>query len=125
MGFLSYSLTYFTRERTALETAPASQGTIYHARQLLKMLDDLRDEGYLGLNDELEASCQGVSRLRAYLAAQRVPPFPLPGGLPGEAEYGPQTVELTAALRDLAAAARASRETADNAFLPELARFCQ
>ena len=125
MGFLSYSLAYFTRELAALETAPASRETVYHARQLLKMLDDLRDEGYLGLNDALEASCQGVSRLRAYLAAQHVPPFPLPGGMPGEAEYGPQTVELTEALRDLAAAARESRESADNAFLPELARFCQ
>ena len=125
MGFLSYSLDYFTRELAALETSPASQETVYHARQLLKMLDDLRDEGYLGLNDALETSCRGVSRLRAYLAARHVPPFPLPGGMPDAADYGPRTMELTEALRELTASARESRETSDNAFLPELARFCR
>lgn len=57
MGFLSYSLGYYRRELQALAGARPSGESVYRARQLLKMLDDLADEGYTELGERLEAGC--------------------------------------------------------------------
>ncbi|MDE7207414.1 MAG: hypothetical protein K2N90_09730, partial [Lachnospiraceae bacterium] len=67
MGFISFSLDFYRKELQKLETDAASEETIYRAKQLLKMLDDLIDEGYTELNEKLEEAYQGVSRLRTYL----------------------------------------------------------
>ena len=53
MGFLSYSLGYYRRELQALAGARPSGESVYRARQLLKMLDDLADEGYTELGERL------------------------------------------------------------------------
>ena len=50
MGFISFSLDYYKAELQKLESAMASEENVYHAKQLLKMLDDLLDEGYTELN---------------------------------------------------------------------------
>ena len=67
MGFLSFSLNYYKDQLQKLESDIVSEETIYHAKQLLKMLDDLIDEGYTELNEKLEEEYQGVSRLKYYL----------------------------------------------------------
>ncbi len=54
MGFISFSLDYYKKELQKLESVPVSAETIYRAKQLLKMLDDLVDEGYTELNEKLE-----------------------------------------------------------------------
>lgn len=53
MGFISFSLKYYEKELKQLETTPVTAET-YKAKQLLKMLDDLVDEGYTELNERLE-----------------------------------------------------------------------
>lgn len=76
MGFLSYHLNYYCDALERLESGTAEEGSVYHARQLLKLLDDLADEGYYTLNDTLEERFQGVARLRTYLEKNHAVPFP-------------------------------------------------
>ena len=75
MGFLSFHLSYYKKELEQLEKGIAAKKNIYHAKQLLKMLDDLVDEGYMELNEKLEEACQGVSRLRTFLEENGAGPF--------------------------------------------------
>lgn len=124
MSFLSYHLSFYRRELQTLEDTPPTAAHIYRARQLLKMLDDLADKGYLELNEQLEASMQAVSRLRQYLRQNCVEPFPLPPRPDTIYRYDPAEAELSTALDSLAAADTA--EAADNnPFLPRLAQFCE
>lgn len=60
MGFLSYNLGFYHDELKKLEKNPATENSIYHARQLLRILDDLADEGYTELNKLLEKEFDGV-----------------------------------------------------------------
>lgn len=77
MGFISFSLDYYRKELKKLKNSAVSQEMIYRAKQLLKMLDDLLDEGYTELNETLEESCQGVSLLKEYLRNNNASPFPV------------------------------------------------
>ena len=75
MGFISFSLEFYKTELQKLQASPVCDDTLYRAKQLLKMLDDLLDEGYTELNVKLEEACNGVSKLRAYLKDNGVEPF--------------------------------------------------
>lgn len=77
MSFISYNLDFYRNELNKLETTAVSEKTIYRAKQLLKMLDDLLDEGYTELNKVLEEKYSGVSTLRAYLKSHNAEPFPI------------------------------------------------
>ena len=55
MGFLSFHEKYYMKAVQRLESGPLSSADVYEAKQLLKILDDLADEGYLELNDYLES----------------------------------------------------------------------
>lgn len=127
MGFISFSLNYYKDELQKLESTAASQETIYHAKQLLKMLDDLLDEGYTELNASLEEACQGVSRLRDYLRKNSAYPFPIYRKAMTEAEviYEQEEIELTNAINELIICGKESYNESDNAFLAELVHFCE
>lgn len=127
MGFLSYNLKYFANEIIRMESSETNSKEIYHARQLLKILDDLLDEGYTGLASSLEASCNGISRLRNYLKANNVKPFPEPHRIQEslDIEYDSNSIELTAAVQELMNAANESQDIRCDAFLNELACFCK
>ena len=75
MGFLSYNLHYYQTELQKLKAAPAAQDSLYHTRQLLRMLDDLTTEGYTELNKQLENEFSGVSRLREHLKRNHAAPL--------------------------------------------------
>ena len=49
MSFISYSLKYYHDALKEFESGVATAEKIYKAQQLLKMLDDLTDEGYTEL----------------------------------------------------------------------------
>lgn len=127
MGFLSFHLNYYEKELQRLECDDVNDTSIYHARQLLKILDDLLDEGYTALNDALEASCRGVSRLRAYLQGNGAVPFPTVrnGMAEADASYTREDVELTCALGELVRRSAERSEKSASPFLPELIRFCE
>lgn len=127
MGFISFSLDYYRNELHKLESAVASQETVYRAKQLLKMLDDLLDEGYTELNESLEASCKGVSRLRKYLKDNHEEPFSIYRKAITEADviYEQDEVELARAINELVVCAKESKVGSDDVFLSELICFCE
>lgn len=127
MGFISFSLDYYKDELQKLESSAASQETIYHAKQLLKMLDDLLDEGYTELNEILEKSCQGVSRLRKYLRNNGAGPFPIYHKTITETDvvYEQEEIDLSEAIDELVMHAKECDAESDDAFLTELVHFCE
>lgn len=127
MGFISFSLEFYKQELNNLEASAVSEQTIYRAKQLLKMLDDLLDEGYTELNKKLEEAYSGVSRLRAYLKDNHAEPFHICRKPFSQADvvYGRQSYELAEAIKELAENAEKSTDVCDDVFLSELARFCK
>ena len=127
MGFLSFSLNYYKDQLQKLESDIVSEETIYHAKQLLKMLDDLIDEGYTELNEKLEEEYQGVSRLKYYLKENNAVPFPAHGKSVTEENirYEENDTELAAAITELMKRAEKSVDTCKDAFLTELIHFCE
>ena len=127
MGFISFSLKYYEKELNQLEASPVTSERIYHAKQLLKMLDDLADEGYTELNEWLEEKFQGMSRLRCYLTKNGAEPFLLCRKVAGESQvaYEESEVELTVAIDELVQKAVASGSVCKDSFLQELLRFCE
>ena len=127
MGFLSYNLHYYQKELQKLESAPVSQESLYHARQLLRMLDDLTDEGYTELNEQLEITFYGVSRLREYLKRNHAAPFSPPemrvsrSTLP----HSEQNIELRGAISQAMHAAAAVPGYSPIPFAGNLRRFCR
>lgn len=127
MGFISFNLSYYGNELQRLESDIVSPEAIYRAQQLLKILDDLLDEGYTELNETLERSFCGASRLRSYLTANHVEPFPIYHRELAEADvtYEQNEVELTRAINELIVCAKERNIESDNTFLAELIRFCK
>ena len=127
MGFISFSLDYYKAELQKLESAMASEENVYHAKQLLKMLDDLMDEGYTELNEKLEEEYQGVSRLQRYLKDNHVEPFYMlhKSFVEADVTYEQNDMELITAIMELTENAQKSIGISEDMFLPELIRFCE
>lgn len=127
MGFISFSLEFYKKELQKLKTDIVSEETIYRAKQLLKMLDDLLDEGYAELNNKLEEACSGVTELRAYLKDNGIEPFPIHRKpfLGTDVAYERQSYELVWAIKELTENAKKSTDVRDDAFLSELIDFCK
>lgn len=127
MGFMSFSLNYYCGELQKLESGAATAEKIYRAKQLLKMLDDLVDEGYTELCEELEKVFQGVSRLRKYLQSNHAEPFELQRKTMNDVDvmYEQEKLELVEAI-DIAIRKTGEIKTkSDDAFLNELTSFCK
>lgn len=127
MGFISFNLNFFKNELQKLNTVPASEENIYRAKQLLKMLDDLTDEGYFDLNNKLEEDCFGVSRLKQYLKDNNAEPFLIydKAFSKNEVTYDKCPYELTEAINELIQNAEKSKNICHDAFLSELVIFCE
>ncbi len=127
MSFISYSLKFYEKELEQLENATATEKNIYKAKQLLKMLDDLLDEGYTELNEALEERCRGVSRLKKYLQEKGAEPFAIAKGdiTAGELEYRQDSLELVQVLDEAMKQANGVTTSSKEPFLRELIRFCE
>ena len=53
MGFISFNENYYRNKLEEYECNDLLSADIYEAKQLLKVLDDLTDEGYTNLNDRM------------------------------------------------------------------------
>ena len=127
MGFLSYNLNFYDYELKKLEEHPATENDIYRARQLLRMLDDLTDEGYTELNTLLEREIHGVSRLQKYLKGNHAAPFYAFSNHPDSEilYYSEGKTELCQAILNAVNEANGFSKTAILPFTDKLRRFCQ
>lgn len=125
MGFISFHEKYYAEALKRLEGRPLDEAGLYEAKQLLKVLDDLLDEGYTALDRALEEKYGAVSRLRAILAAHGEKPFPAPDRPPLHPGYAGAEVGPEAVCRELTARAERGAAPADDAFLADLRRYCR
>ena len=127
MRFLSYNLSFYDHELKKLEANPATETDICRARQLLRMLDDLTDEGYTELHTLLEKEFRGVSRLQKYLKENHATPFRIYSNCP-DAEtlsYSEDETELNQAILYAVNAANEVPVMTTLPFADRLRRFCQ
>lgn len=75
MSFISYNLLFYKSSIEYIESFPVDEHKIYLAKQLLKIIDDLVDENYLDLKEEVEKSFNGVNRLYNFLKVNNQTPF--------------------------------------------------
>ncbi len=127
MFFIDFNLEFYEKELKKLESSTVTEKTLYQARQLLKMIDDLLDEGYTALYEKLEETYFGVSRLRTYLKNNHTEPFPIYHKRITETSltYYHKSYELSLVVKELNENAKKSMNVCDDAFLLELIRFCK
>ncbi len=127
MFFIHFNLEFYKEELKKLDADTVNDKTIYRAKQLLKMIDDLIDEGYTFLYKKLEETFCGVSRLRAYLKNNHAEPFPIyrKSFIETDLEYERNSYELSFAIKELTENAEKSVDVHDDVFLSELIHFCK
>ncbi len=74
MGFNEYMTALYRRKLLLWESAP-DKAELYEARQYLRYVEDLSDEGYVYLENALESAFSGMSRLRTLIAQNGGEPF--------------------------------------------------
>lgn len=101
MSFISFNENYYRQRLKALENKPLSADAIYEAQQLLKLLDDLADEGYTELNHYLENRFSCLTRLHALLNNAGAYPFIIEHTGLGNTSFDTEEYELCAVLNGL------------------------
>ncbi len=125
MGFMSFNENYYRRKLEEYENKILSNAEIREAKQLLKVLDDLIDEGYTNLNDTMEADFSCLTRLRAVLHRFGEVPFPIDHEKLSDTVYGKNAFELEELLGNLIGDARNHSSFSANPFLEEIYRYCE
>ena len=125
MGFLSWNETYYMHALKRLEGRVLDPNELYAAKQLLKLLDDLVDEGYTVLYRTLEEKYRAVSRLHAILNAHHERPFPIQTGILASVEYGDTELEVETVCSRLSEYLRNGAVPSGNPFLSDLEQYCQ
>lgn len=126
MSFITYSLSFYENELNAIEHNVVTDKSKYRAKQLLKMLDDLVDEGYTELYEALEQTKNGVSRLKKYIDDNHAEPFVLCSkAISNDINtYGTENIELTEAINTVYKRAVDSSIVSNDAFVQRLQAFC-
>ena len=125
MGFMSFNENYYRRKLEEYENKILSDAEIREAKQLLKVLDDLTDEGYTNLNDTMEADFSCLTRLRAVLHRCGEAPFPIDHERLSDTVYGKDEYELESLLGNLIEDAGSHSGVSANPFLEEIYRYCE
>lgn len=125
MGFISFNENYYRQKLEEYENRILSDADILEAKQLLKVLDDLSDEGYTNLNDTMEADFSCLSRLRSVLHRYGESPFPIDHERLTEPVYGNDEYELEALLGNLMEPADNHSALSANPFLEDIHRYCE
>lgn len=75
MGYVNYITNYYKQKVDEYETKEISKSLVSEAKELLKVMDDLVDEGYDNAYSTIESSFQGISRLKKYILSNGEVPF--------------------------------------------------
>ena len=103
------------------ECSPPDKAALYEARQYLRYIDDLSDEGYTCLESTLESAFHGMSRMRAFIDRNGEKPFALPPRI-GRSGFGGEPTELSAYLKRVTKQAR-SFPPKPGSFLDEMLTY--
>ena len=123
MGFISFNEKYYKQRLEAFEHKAMTSSDIYEAQQLLKVLDDLTDEGYTNLNDRMESDFSCLTRLRTVLKNNGATPFLIDHErLPGTS-YNNEEHELEKLLGELIVESNDYSATFINPFLEEIRKY--
>ena len=125
MGFISFNENYYRRKLEEYENKILSDADVCEAKQLLKVLDDLTDEGYTNLNDRMEADFSCLTRLRAVLHKSGTGPFPVDHERLTDTVYGREEYELEGLLGNMMEEAGNYSSVSANPFLEEIYRYCE
>jgi len=125
MGIVSFHEKYYLRKLEDYENRILSDAEIYNVKQLLKVLDDLTDEGYTSLNDALESDFSCLTRLRNILHKNGATPFSINHEKLPDTAYSSREYELEGLLKDLIVQAGKQGSTSSNPFLKEIHRYCE
>ena len=107
-----------------LEYKPLSSADIYEAKQLLKMLDDLMDEGYTELNEYLESQYSCLSRLRRVIKNAGDEPFKINRSRLPETTYSSTEYELVSVVENMQKEMTFQENCSNNAFLAGILNYC-
>ncbi len=124
MGFLSFNEQFYQRKLDQYENRSLSETEIYDVKQILKVLDDLADEGYTFLNERMEADFACLTRLRAILQKSGASPFPLGHERLSDTIYGKEEYELQGLLTSLIKEAGEHGNPSVNPFLTDIVQYC-
>ena len=125
MGFISFNENYYRGKIEEYENSILSASDIYTVKQLLKVLDDLSDEGYTNLNEQMEADFSCLTRLRNILHKSNEDPFPIDHERLSDTVYGKEEYELEELLANLVRKSVDNKDTSDNQFLEEIHSFAE
>ena len=124
MGFISFNEQYYKRRLEILENKILSADDLYEAKQLLKVLDDLQDEGYTKLNNRMEKDFSCLTRLRKLIGDAGETPFAVGQTCLPETGYAREEHELTALVNKLARDAGGQALRSEDPFLKDVYGFC-
>lgn len=124
MGFISFNEKYYMKAMQRLENGPLSSADVYEAKQLLKMLDDLMDEGYTELNDYLESKYSCLSRLRRIIKNAGDAPFKINRSRLPETTYSSTEYELVSVMEDIQKKVAFQEICSKSEFLAGIRDYC-
>lgn len=125
MGFFSFNEQYYISELDKLESRRLDAAGLYEVKQILKVLDDLADEGYHELNQTLEKRHHVLTRLRKILSAHGETPFAIQRAPIPPVHYGDGEHEVRALCGTLISTAKGHPADSENPFLDEIYDYCQ
>jgi hypothetical protein len=124
MSFISFSLDYYKNKIEQYESHPCNAHEVYEAKQLLKMIDDLVDEGYTDLFDEINRNYGGIARLHKIIVANKEEPFVLEKSIEQEITFDDEQKALDDYLEELITHSLDGGMKSTNPFLGEITAFC-
>ncbi|MDE6586055.1 MAG: hypothetical protein K2K80_05185 [Clostridia bacterium] len=124
MSFISFNLNYYKQRIEYYEKSALTKNDIYEAKQLLKLIDDLIDEGYYELSDALQKDSCIVDRLKSVIKAAGEEPFNNVVSDKSSAGFNNEEIELSKYIDNLIIRAKAYTHYSDYSFLTEIKSFC-
>lgn len=124
MSFISFNEKYYRQTLQRLENKNLTEDDIYEAKQLLKVLDDLADEGYTALNDYMESGFSCLTRLRRIIRSADREPFELNHDRLPKTAYGAKEYELSSLTDALRTKAAVHSSVSVNPFLARIRDYC-
>ena len=125
MGFISFNENYYRKKLEKYEQDQHSDADIYEAKQLLKVLDDLADEGYTNLNDCMEEDFSCLTRLREVIHKNGAEPFLIDHERLSDTVYDKEEYELEELLGKLLSEAGEVSSVSGNPFLEEIYKYSE